>query len=1086
MRASLVLATTLAATLTTLGASRPGGALAQAPLPSEGYRLVDTWITRDPQTTVPKFKKPAGLDVAGDDTVFVADGVLKQAYHLSSTGQVLRRWDVDRAVGTPLDVAASVDRVYVVGDAGGEVRSRVGALLKTFAATDLKGVAVGPDRRVYLSRLLQEGGTPLGVVEIRDVDGNLLGAPWRSAAFPVRSTFGLDVGPDGRVYVAADGAVYVYKDGDVAALLRVRPAIEGPDVLDVTVDDRGWVYAVLGSQAGVIVAWKGVVGTQGDYLGDAVLAGAKWLGDGPGAGLVVAIETSSFAGLAHVANRDDLTGVLQPQRWGEANDTLGQLDAPRRVATGASGDVYIVDRAERVQRWNVAGNPLDQWDTAQIADVAGGGAWPCYVRGTGTSCLGAARTVAWEAPTPGNGWLTAAAGTASRVAVVDLANQQVVLYNRADGRQAGGFPLGGSTYVAIGDIALDDAAIYLVNRSLRVVEVLSLAGQRLRSIAVPGEALRVAAGGGFVYVLTRDAWVYKYDGAGTLIAAFDAAPGDGGPADLAVGGNGRVYVADHADSLGGGTGGAIHRVLVFEPGGAPPSQLPQQPDLSCLVTVDKRAAPARLYLGGEATVQLKVGGSCPPGGGEIDVALIIDQSGSMSAAAIAASQAAAIAFLAELDPAGAQVALVSFSTSATVLAPLTGDLREVVRAVARIQAGGTTNYSDALAKAQAELTGPRARPRVPHIVVMMTDGNPTDRLEALPAAERLKAAGLTLYTIGLGTDLDRKLLKDMASDPGYFFEAPTEAQLAEIYSTIARAIGATRLLGRATVVDELPADMSLVAGTAFPVPEVNGRSLTWRLTSVPITGQTLTYRVRPAQAGRRPTNVQATMDYVDASGKPGQLTFPVPEIDVVKRTRHLVDLPYLSKNRCRPKRADVVLVFDTSTSMLEPARAGSSQTKLAAAQAAGRSFLDDMTLPGDQAAVVAFNSGVTTPQRLTGIRAGLLAALNGLGTATGTRIDLGLNAATAELLSTRHQRANSAVIILLTDGKPTGATDEDVLAAGLRARALKFQVFTIGLGDADMGLLGQVAGSSARAFYAPTGDALKAIYAGIAGQALCD
>jgi Mg-chelatase subunit ChlD len=232
--------------------------------------------------------------------------------------------------------------------------------------------------------------------------------------------------------------------------------------------------------------------------------------------------------------------------------------------------------------------------------------------------------------------------------------------------------------------------------------------------------------------------------------------------------------------------------------------------------------------------------------------------------------------------------------------------------------------------------------------------------------------------------------------------------------------------------------------------------------------------------------VRASLDYVDASGKPGQLLFPVPEIEVLKRTRYLLDLPYLSKNRCRPKRADVVLVFDTSTSMLEPARPGSSQTKLAAAQAAGRSFLDDMSLPGDQGAVVSFNGGVATLQRLTGSRPGLLAALNGLTTATGTRIDLGLDAATTELRSSRHKRANTAVIILLTDGKPMGATNAEVLAAGQRARKLQFEVYAIGLGDADMALLAQVAGSAKKAFYAPTGEALKAIYAGIAGQALCD
>jgi uncharacterized protein YegL len=371
----------------------------------------------------------------------------------------------------------------------------------------------------------------------------------------------------------------------------------------------------------------------------------------------------------------------------------------------------------------------------------------------------------------------------------------------------------------------------------------------------------------------------------------------------------------------------------------------------------------------------------------------------------------------------------------------------------------------------------------------MTDGNPTDRVDVMATVNKLKTAGISMYMIGLGTDLDRALLISIASSPDQYYEAPTETELASVYADIARRIGKTRLLKSATVVDELPADMELVPGSeSVPAPKVSGygRTLTWTLTDVPITGRNLTYVVHPSVPGLRPTNARATLDYVDATLQPGQATFPVPEVMVLKRTHFTAYLPYLSKNRCRPQRADVVLVFDTSNSMLEPSAPGSSQTKMDAAKQAGRAFLSEMALPGDQASIVSFNSTAATVQRLTGSRPALLSALSGLGTSGGTRIDLGINQAATELLSSRHLEANNPVIILLTDGRPSGVTEDVVIKAGLGARGLGNQIYAIGLGDADMTLLSLVSGSGKRTFYAPTGDALLGIYSNIAGAALCD
>ncbi|MFN8424356.1 MAG: vWA domain-containing protein [Anaerolineae bacterium] len=81
------------------------------------------------------------------------------------------------------------------------------------------------------------------------------------------------------------------------------------------------------------------------------------------------------------------------------------------------------------------------------------------------------------------------------------------------------------------------------------------------------------------------------------------------------------------------------------------------------------------------TVALLANGDCPQGDGRIDVALVIDRSGSMAGPAIVGAKNGALAFLGELAPGAAQVALVAFSTSADVLQPLTGQFANVVRGV---------------------------------------------------------------------------------------------------------------------------------------------------------------------------------------------------------------------------------------------------------------------------------------------------------------------------------------------------------------------------------------------------------------------
>ncbi len=179
----------------------------------------------------------------------------------------------------------------------------------------------------------------------------------------------------------------------------------------------------------------------------------------------------------------------------------------------------------------------------------------------------------------------------------------------------------------------------------------------------------------------------------------------------------------------------------------------------------------------------------------IDVVLAFDTSGSMQEASapggptkIAAAVEAARAFIGQLRLPRDRVAVVAFNNSARVVRPLTGDVFDLLAALDRLPTGTGTRIDLGLAAALDAL-GPPAADRLP-AVVLLTDGNqsgaPESAVDAAAAAAR--AAGVRLFAIGLGDDVNRPLLVRLAGDARRAYFAPTAADLAAIYRSIAEAI----------------------------------------------------------------------------------------------------------------------------------------------------------------------------------------------------------------------------------------------------------------------------------------------------------
>lgn len=179
-----------------------------------------------------------------------------------------------------------------------------------------------------------------------------------------------------------------------------------------------------------------------------------------------------------------------------------------------------------------------------------------------------------------------------------------------------------------------------------------------------------------------------------------------------------------------------------------------------------------------------------------DVVLALDTSGSMNdptepggPSKLAAARAAATDFLNLLAFPGDQAGIVSFSGTAVLQHPLSSNRASLIAALQGNVSGGT-RIDLALAEARQELTSVRHLSGNTPTLILLTDGQPngSDEAAVLADATLAKAAGITIYTIGLGADVNESLLREVASMPAQYFRAPSTADLSQIYEEIAGSI----------------------------------------------------------------------------------------------------------------------------------------------------------------------------------------------------------------------------------------------------------------------------------------------------------
>lgn len=170
---------------------------------------------------------------------------------------------------------------------------------------------------------------------------------------------------------------------------------------------------------------------------------------------------------------------------------------------------------------------------------------------------------------------------------------------------------------------------------------------------------------------------------------------------------------------------------------------------------------------------------------ENDVVFVLDSSLSIDSGELATMANAAKSFATALAPStpGNHIGVVDFDSSAT----LRSDLTDINNAIDAMTSGGSTNLADGITTASTELAGGNDRPdgSVPDHMLIMTDGVPDSQAAATAAADAAKAAGTTIYVVGIGNGVDDAYLMSIASSPAHYFSAAEFADLETVLAGLA-------------------------------------------------------------------------------------------------------------------------------------------------------------------------------------------------------------------------------------------------------------------------------------------------------------
>ena len=158
--------------------------------------------------------------------------------------------------------------------------------------------------------------------------------------------------------------------------------------------------------------------------------------------------------------------------------------------------------------------------------------------------------------------------------------------------------------------------------------------------------------------------------------------------------------------------------------------------------------------------------------GLADIVFIVDASGSINE--ITENWPTVVQFIQtfvrarRISPTETQIGLVEFSNNAYTIFQLNdySNTDDVLRAINRMSfIGGRTNLAEGLDLARTDVFNDVGnRPEAKDIAIVITDGIPNERVgDTIPAADRLKAQGVTIVAVGVTDLIDENELRLIAT-----------------------------------------------------------------------------------------------------------------------------------------------------------------------------------------------------------------------------------------------------------------------------------------------------------------------------------
>lgn len=207
----------------------------------------------------------------------------------------------------------------------------------------------------------------------------------------------------------------------------------------------------------------------------------------------------------------------------------------------------------------------------------------------------------------------------------------------------------------------------------------------------------------------------------------------------------------------------------------------------------------------------------------VNIAIVLDRSGSMGGDKLRHAKRAARALIAQLRPSD-RVAVISYSSEVDVITPATlatADATHLAAAqIDRLYDDGETNLAAALATAERELA-PAVGPERLSRILLISDGaanQGTVEPEVLTRiAGRIGEGGISITTIGIGTDFDERTMTAIAAaSHGNYYFADRPAALESWFAEELRRLGSTRATDIALEV--IPAQgVEVIDALGYPV-----------------------------------------------------------------------------------------------------------------------------------------------------------------------------------------------------------------------------------------------------------------------------